>query len=65
MFINIITQNEYCVTCLYDKITKVFFLNRWSTNMATSTDKADCVTCRKEKFAFKCEGCSQIFFLII
>jgi DNA repair exonuclease SbcCD ATPase subunit len=29
--------------------------------MATSTGKAQCVTCGKEKVAYKCEGCSQSF----
>ena len=29
--------------------------------MATATGKAHCVTCGKEKVAYKCEGCSQSF----
>jgi hypothetical protein len=29
--------------------------------MATSTGKAQCVTCGKEKVAYKCAGCSQDF----
>jgi hypothetical protein len=31
--------------------------------MATSTGKAHCVTCGKEKVDYKCEGCSQNFCL--
>jgi chromosome segregation ATPase len=31
--------------------------------MATSTGKAHCITCGKEKVAYKCEGCSQNFCL--
>ena len=29
--------------------------------MATSTGKSQCVTCKKEKAGYKCEGCSQYF----
>jgi uncharacterized phage infection (PIP) family protein YhgE len=29
--------------------------------MAAATGKAYCVTCRKERIAYKCEGCSQNF----
>jgi hypothetical protein len=29
--------------------------------MATATGKAHCITCGKEKVAYKCEGCSQNF----
>ena len=29
--------------------------------MAASTGKAPCITCEKEKAAYKCEGCSQNF----
>src|SRR5271156_5025034 len=29
--------------------------------MAMATGKAHCVTCGKEKAAYKCEGCSQTF----
>jgi len=29
--------------------------------MATATGKSNCITCGKEKIAYKCEGCSQNF----
>ena len=29
--------------------------------MATSTNRTRCITCGKEKVAYKCEGCSQNF----
>jgi len=29
--------------------------------MATATGKSNCITCGKEKVAYKCEGCSQNF----
>jgi hypothetical protein len=31
--------------------------------MATTTGKTQCVTCGKDKVAYKCEGCSQNFCL--
>lgn len=29
--------------------------------MATASGRGPCVTCGKEKSAFRCEGCSRIF----